>query len=52
MTLNIPTGTPLGTYAGTMYFFNDRGVRFVQGAGQFGTSINRSPISRRSKTAR
>src|SRR5205085_6670658 len=30
MTLNIPTGTPLGTYAGTLRFFNDRNVTFAE----------------------
>ncbi|MBI3911556.1 MAG: hypothetical protein HY320_11570 [Armatimonadetes bacterium] len=28
VTLNVPTGTPLGTYAGALRFFNDRNVRF------------------------
>jgi hypothetical protein len=30
LTLNIPTGTPLGQYRGSMRFYNDRGVTLVE----------------------
>src|SRR5262249_15457783 len=35
MTLNIPTGMPLGTYAGPLRYFNDRNVFFQADPAQF-----------------
>jgi hypothetical protein len=30
MSLNLPTGTPLGQYSGSLRFYNDRSVRFAE----------------------